>query len=112
MSQACGTGTSTNVKRRNVPPVGNNEDGPNYVHNEVGAKAMVVGRALQTTGMNWCSERVMDGNSNDDLNNAGEMDSGDEKIVDVFLDKGDEVIPLEGVGESVNKQFEKTNELE
>nr|GEZ95291.1 hypothetical protein [Tanacetum cinerariifolium] len=59
-----------------------------------------------------CSERVMDGNSNDDLNNAGEMDSGDEKIVDVFLDKGDEVIPLEGVGESVNKQFEKTNELE
>nr|GEY75555.1 hypothetical protein [Tanacetum cinerariifolium] len=59
-----------------------------------------------------CNERVMDGNSNDDLNNPGEMDYSDEKVTDVCLDKGDDVIPLEGVGESVNKQFEKNNELE
>ncbi|GKD14347.1 hypothetical protein Tco_1198754 [Tanacetum coccineum] len=33
-SQACGTGTGTNVRKRNVPPVGNNGEGPGSVHNE------------------------------------------------------------------------------
>ncbi|GKA13160.1 hypothetical protein Tco_0692806 [Tanacetum coccineum] len=37
-----------------------------------------------------CNENVMDDNSNGDLHSSGEMDSGDETIGDVCLDKGDD----------------------